>query len=135
MKETNYTFALRLIVAGVVLSLIAGYFYPNEKTVDLFGRWQAHSFVENQDTLEMDLTNVIWEFLPNGKYKLHGTLNEKMQGRYFYKPGKIIFEREESVSKPLFEIKVLNFDSDTLAVQWIDSNETKDVTFIRMKEK
>jgi len=80
---------------------------------ELVGEWTAVKLVQDQDTLDYDLSNVALVFKENKRYSYTGNLAEREAGE-FYLMGKILYTKDTLVAKPAekaVQIEALSVDS------------------------
>jgi len=99
------------IIGLLLCSWGCGQFGYSEQ--ELIGKWTAVELVQDQDTMDFDLTKVALEFHEDQRYSYTGNLAEREAGE-FYLMGKILYTKDTLMAKPVekaVQIEALTSDS------------------------
>lgn len=106
-----------LLVGSMCLFLGCNPFSYKEK--ELVGKWQAVLLVQEQDTLNYDISRVALEFHEDQRYSYQSNLAEREAGNY-YLLGKILYTKDTTVTSPTekaVQIELLTQDSMRLLMR------------------
>lgn len=101
----------------------------NERRI--VGKWQAAQLMECDNLVPIQTELVDIEFLSNGKYIFHSTLNVKEEGNYRIKKNFLFTQdklREKAVEKAVL---IKSIDTDTLVLQMSYKGKDQWLTLIR----
>lgn len=101
----------------------------------LIGKWQAFELLENEESVDLDLSPVYFEFLENERYHFQSTLKFSESGRY-YTMGHLLYTTDTTANEAIEKaVKIVQLNQDSLSFLMNDQGVGKQLRLVRMAPK
>lgn len=126
------TFLIRITLFSILVSMLFAC-----DTVDgskLKGYWKADRVTEIGEPLDLDLSEIAFEFKQNGRYSYYNTPSLSEEGRYEIK-GNRLFTTDTTGASPMQKaVEIIRLDQDSLHIRMNYGGKEQVLYLFRVEE-
>jgi uncharacterized protein YcfL len=119
----------KTIFLGTALFLFVGCKSENERRI--VGKWQALQLMECENVIPIQTELVDIEFMSNGKYIFHSTLNIKEEGNYHIRKNFLFTQDKMREKAPEKAVLIQSIEDDTLVLQMSYKGKDQWLTLVK----
>ena len=119
----------KTIFLGTALLLFVGCKSENERRI--VGKWQALQLMECENVIPIQTELVDIEFMSNGKYIFHSTLNIKEEGNYYIRKNFLFTQDKMREKAPEKAVLIQSIEDDTLVLQMSYKGKDQWLTLVK----
>lgn len=97
----------------------------NSREDPLLGRWEALEVTEEEQPMEVDLSEIRFAFFPDGTYRFHSTLNYREAGRYHLRDHYLLTTDTLAAGALEKAVEVLQLHPDTLRLRMMENEKER----------
>lgn len=121
----------KILLTGLILALITTACGPTPEEM-LRGNWKAIAIIEEDSTLQIDISTVRFSFDQNGRYNYNGNLNYREAGTYYVEQ-QYLYTTDTTRNATETKAVELHFLSpDSLFIKMKDNDKNRELRCIRI---
>ena len=132
-ERDTYTIFIRKMKKTSYLLFILLFFIAckSENERRIVGKWQALQLLECDNVVPIQIELVGIEFMPNGKYIFHSTLNVKEEGDYWIRKNFLFTQDKTREKAPEKAVLIKSIEDDTLVLQMSFKGKDQWLTLVK----
>ena len=133
LERDTYTIFIRKMKKTLHLLLVLFFFIAckSENERRIVGKWQALQLLECDNVVPIQIELVDIEFMSNGKYIFHSTLNTKEEGSYRIRKNFLFTQDKMREKAPEKAVLIKSIEDDTLVLQMSFKGKDQWLTLVR----
>ncbi len=133
VERDTYTIFIRKMKKTLHLLLVLLFFIAckSENERRIVGKWQALQLLECDNVVPIQIELVDIEFMPNGKYIFHSTLNVKEEGDYRIRKNFLFTQDKTRDKAPEKAVLIKSIEDDTLVLQMSFKGKDQWLTLVK----